>query len=154
MQDAAWALDTDKAVGAGVVLGSRSELDAGVALDVVLDAVLVEELNTVLDTDMVLKIAAEEDMGEVLDLGMALDVDVVQVLGTSARMVLETGHDAVALDMDVVQELGTAAMMVLGTSYDAVARRTLGMAVAPHLASDPGRRHPKRVAGHSSGIFL
>ncbi|EGW11314.1 hypothetical protein I79_014703 [Cricetulus griseus] len=146
----------DKAVGAGVVLGSHSELGAGAALDVVLDAVLVEELNTVLDIDMVLKIAAVEDMGGVLDLGMALDVDmdVVQELGTSAMMVLETGHDAVALDKDVVQELGTAAMMVLETSCDAVARKTLGMAVTLHVALDLGRRHPKKVAGHSSGIFL
>lgn len=143
------ALDMDKAVVVDVVLDSRSELGAGVALDVV----LVEELDMVLDIDMVLKIAAVEDMDGVLDLGMALDVDmdVVQELGTSAMMILETGHDAVALDMDVVQELDTAAMMVLETRHDAEGRKTLGIAVA---VSDPGRRHPKRVAGHNSGIYL
>lgn len=147
------ALDMDKAVVVDVVLDSRSELGAGVALDVGLDVVLVEELDTVLDIDMVLKIAAVEDMDGVLDLGMALDVDmdVVQELGTSAMMILETGHDAVALDMDVVQELDTAAMMVLETRHDAEGRKTLGIAVA---VSDPGRRHPKRVAGHNSGIYL
>lgn len=99
----------------------------------VLDVALVEELkpNMVLDTDRVLKIFSEEDMGGVLDLGMALGGD-----------------------MDVVLELGTAAMMALEMDQDAVAHKTLGMGVVPSAASDLGRRHPKRFAGHSSGIFL
>lgn len=127
----ALVLAVDRAVDADMALDSHSELGEDEALGVVLAVALVEELNMVLDTERVLKISSEEDMGGALDLGM--------VLGE---------------DMDVVRELGTAAMMALETGLDAVAHKTLGMGVVLSVTSDLDRRHPKRVAGHSSGIFL
>lgn len=129
--DVALVLDVDRAVDEGMALDSHNELGEDAALGVVLALALVEELNMVLDTERVLKIAEEEDMGGVLDLGMALGEDI-----------------------DVVQELGTAAMMALETGHDAVAHKALGMGVVLSVASDLGRRHPKGLAGHSSGIFL
>lgn len=173
----ALALDVDKVVNedraVAVDLDSHSEPGAGVAMGVVLDVALAEELNMVLDSGRVLKIAAREGMGEVLDWGMAVDEDVGKVLNLGMAVdedvggvldlgmavdediggVLDLGM-ALDVDMDGVQELGTAAMMILETGQDAVAYKTLGMGVVLLVASDLDRRNPKRVAGDSSGIFL
>lgn len=127
----------------------------------------------VLDTDRVLKIASMEDMGEVLDLGMALDMDVGGALDLGMGldvdvgvvldlgMALDVGVGVVLdlgmvldVDMDVVQELDTAAMMILETGQDAVAYKVLGMHVVLRMASGLGKRHPKKVAGDNSEIFL
>ena len=99
------------------------------------DAGLDMELDVVLDTNRVPKVAVVESRDGTLDLHTALDVNT---------------YVEPEVDVGMEQEVDFAAVMALDIGPNAVEDGSLGVDMALHVISDPGRRYPRRVVGHNS----
>ena len=99
------------------------------------DAGLDMELYVVLDTNRVPKVAVVESRDGTLDLHTALDVNT---------------YVEPEVDVGMEQEVDFAAVMALDIGPNAVEDGSLGVDMALHVISDPGRRYPRRVVGHNS----
>lgn len=121
------------------VLGAHRAVDMDVTREnhaaLAWDRRLRAGLDVVPDTDRVPNVAVVEDMDGDLTLHVVLGVD----------MAVEQD-----VDMNVGQEVGIAAVISLDFGPVAVVDRRLGVDVTLHVASAPGRRHPRKVVGHNS----
>lgn len=129
------ALEGELAPGVNEVLGAHRAVDTDAIREI--HAALGEDvgLDVALDTDRVQRVAAVEDTDEALTSSLALGED------TAAEQ---------DVGMDRGQGVGIDASAALDFGPDAAVDRSLGVDVTLHVASAPGRRHPRRVVGHNS----